>query len=166
MTEVMGVWGRWGRRYSPAGGRRISVLQRLGPGLVPANLLRSLAPEPLRVSHRRRKVGLVLSTPARRQRATAPGPECAPGARGHVRPAGRASGTPDRSGPGQGCPESPGAGDFATLQPRRLHERRPHPAGCATLGRHWRSLVPRRLGRKGMDPAPREPAKGAGAEIL
>lgn len=72
-------------------------------------------------------MSLVLAAPAgRRQRSAAPAPEGAARARGHERPAGRA-GSPGRRGPGQGPPESPGAGDFATLQPGRLHRRRLRP---------------------------------------
>lgn len=98
------------------------VLQRLGPGLVPADQLRGFAPEPLGVGHRGREVGPVLAAAARGQRAAAAAPERAPRARGHVRPAGRA-GSPSLGGPGQGAPEPPGARDFAALQPRRLHRR-------------------------------------------
>lgn len=119
----------WRRSHSPARGRGVSVLQRFGPGLVPADLLGRFAPEPLGVGHRRCEVGLVLAaTAGRRQRSAAPTPESAPRAGGHVSPAGRA-GPPRRRGPRQGPPESPGAGDFATLQPRRLHRRRPGPPG-------------------------------------
>lgn len=111
-------WG-WAQNHSPTGGRRMSVLQRLGPGLVPADLLRGFAPEPLGVGHRGREVGLVLGA-ARGQRPAAPAPESAPRAGGHVRPAGRAGSARGR-GRGQGPAEAPCAGDFATLQPRRLH---------------------------------------------
>lgn len=111
----------------------MSVLQRFGPGLVPADLLRGFAPEPLGVGHRGREVGLVLAA-ARGQRPAAPAPESAPLAGGHVRPAGRAS-SPGGRGRGQGPPESPGAGDFATLQPRWLHRCRWRPPpGCAARG--------------------------------
>lgn len=111
-------WG-WAQSHSPTGERRMSVLQRLGPGLVPADLLRGFAPEPLGVGHRGREVGLVLAA-ARGQRPAAPAPESAPRAGGHVRPAGRAGSARGR-GRGQGPAEAPRAGDFATLQPRRLH---------------------------------------------
>lgn len=100
----------------------MSVLQRFGPGLVPADLLRGFAPEPIGVRHRGREVGLVLAATARGKRAAAAAPEGAPRTRGHVRPAGRA-GSPSLGGPGQGSPEPSGAGDFAALQPRRLHRR-------------------------------------------
>lgn len=122
------------RKHSPTGGRRVSVLQRFGPGLVPADLLGGFAPEPLGVGHRGREVGLVLAaTAGRRQRSAAPTPERAPRAGGQVSPAGSAR-APGRRGPGQGPPESPGTGDFATLQPGRLHRRGLAPAGSAARG--------------------------------
>lgn len=68
-------------------------------------------------------MGLVLTAAtAGGQRAAAPAPESASRAGGHVGPAGLA-GSPGWRRPGQGSPKSSGAGDFATLQPRRLHRR-------------------------------------------
>lgn len=118
--------------HSPAGERRVSVLQRFGPGFVPADLLGGFTPEPLGVGHRGREVAPVVAT-AGGQRPAAPAPERAPRAGGHESPAGR-RGSPGRRGAGQGPPEAPGAGDFATLQPRRLHRRRWPPRRCTARG--------------------------------
>lgn len=151
----------WRRSHSPTRGRRVSVLQRFGPGLVPADLLGRFAPEPLGVGHRGREVGLVLAaTTCRRQRSAAPAPESAPRAGGHVRPAGRA-GSPGWRGPGQGPPESPGAGDFATLQPGRLHRRQlgPPPPRRLCCPRSQSALLRR---QPGLSRLPEGGGQGAG----
>lgn len=73
----------WHRSHSPTGRGRVFVLQRFGPGLVPADLLGSFTPEPLGISHRGCEVGLVLAATAGGQRPAAPTSKTAPRARGH-----------------------------------------------------------------------------------